>query len=101
MKCWYRPFNTDEETPWQEGQIAGSQGSILLAKTPNNDVPFRYDFFITKADLDFRSQSLVVHGMVAVIEDGANRRDSDGNLIYVSRTFEVLFSKPRVKKESK
>jgi hypothetical protein len=97
MKCWYRPFNTDEETPWQEGQLATSHGSVLLLKPPSKDSSFSYDFLLVKADFDFRPRSLVVHGMAATEENGLPKRDCDRNPIYVSRTFEVVFSKPRIK----
>jgi hypothetical protein len=88
MKCWFRDCMSESEADWQQGDLWIKPDCVTIQTERN-------DSWTTVADLGYvqatvSTSSLWVHGQECV-------KYPD----YKAVGYEIKFSKPRVKKESK
>jgi hypothetical protein len=88
MKCWFRPETEKEDAEWTQGWIFhGAPREVLTLGSGKGGC----DHTILEAAYHYDIRSLRVTGYRA-------ERDGSGDFVFRQSSWEVVFSKPRVKK---
>jgi hypothetical protein len=85
VKCWFRVKTDKDDAEWVDGHISGGRPSGVLV------LGGKIGCTILDASYHFDLQSLRITGYLA-------ERDGAGYFVFRRASWEVVFSKPRVKK---
>jgi hypothetical protein len=87
MKCWFRPETEKDDAEWTQGWIFhGASREVLTLGSGKAGC----DHTILNASSYFNEWSLRITGYRA-------ERDGDGEFLFRRASWEVVFSKPRIK----